>query len=569
MKSRIVIYLICLLSCLTIVPHPKVHAASQGVVLYQLQTGGAISGTASEEMVLVRNNSAAPLDISGWCIQYSSATNGVDFTNLACVPSQSTLKIMLDGNGGLTIFATDQYLLKNPVFNTDFKFSAGMAATGGHIRLLDASGTEIDRVGWGTAVHPEAAAAVPHSSGKVLSRSNAEDTDNNQNDFMSAVLLQPLVSGVYEVEIPKDVCPNIEGVQAIIPNSYMLDEAGNCKQDTCPNLDGLQATVPAGYTQLDSGGPCELIVFESRPLLITEILPNAPSYDDGLEFIEIYNPNDSAVELSGYVIDLGSLAKKSYTFTSGEIAPGQYITVSDTQSGIILPNTSGSVRLIAPAGNTVSEPAMYSAPPEGLSWSFLEDEWAFTNQVTSGEANKPSLVVDAEDDKPAEVISTVLAPCPAGKVRNPETNRCRLIPLAVEDPASCPEGQFRNPATNRCKSVAVESGSLTPCKEGQERNPETNRCRSVAAASKTLVPCEQNEERNPETNRCKKKSDSEIGSSLSSVKDVYVQQSRMSLNFVLVGALLTCAVAYVGYEWRHELLRKFSHLKARKEAFAK
>src|SRR6476620_2972980 len=51
---------------------------------------------------------------------------------------------------------------------------------------------------------------------------------------------------------PTDVCPNIDGNQATIPDGLIEDEKGNCvtaptpPQDVCPNIDGNQATVPAG-----------------------------------------------------------------------------------------------------------------------------------------------------------------------------------------------------------------------------------------------------------------------------------------------------------------------------------
>ena len=52
----------------------------------------------------------------------------------------------------------------------------------------------------------------------------------------------------------EDVCPNIEGDQASLPDGYHFDDAGNCVEneepvDVCDNLDGNQASVPDGYYQ--------------------------------------------------------------------------------------------------------------------------------------------------------------------------------------------------------------------------------------------------------------------------------------------------------------------------------
>jgi hypothetical protein len=144
--------------------------------------------------------------------------------------------------------------------------------------------------------------------------------------------------------------------------------------------------------------------------------------------------------------------------------------------------------------------------------------------------------------------------CPAGKYRNPETNRCRSIEEAVSALTVCEEGKERNPVTNRCRSVATTtSASLTPCGEGEERNPSTNRCRKVASSSGSLTPCQLGYERNPETNRCRKATG--VGA-LSSPAAVAMESSGGSVlkNALIVTAGLG-ALGYGFYEWRSEIGR--------------
>lgn len=61
------------------------------------------------------------------------------------------------------------------------------------------------------------------------------------------------------VPIPEDVCPNIDGIQASVPDGMIVDNEGNCVpaggQDVCPNLEGNQAEVPPGY-HIDRAGNC-------------------------------------------------------------------------------------------------------------------------------------------------------------------------------------------------------------------------------------------------------------------------------------------------------------------------
>lgn len=48
----------------------------------------------------------------------------------------------------------------------------------------------------------------------------------------------------------KDICPNIEGVQGVIPNGYTISIDGMCVKvvDVCPNISGAQTSIPEGFT---------------------------------------------------------------------------------------------------------------------------------------------------------------------------------------------------------------------------------------------------------------------------------------------------------------------------------
>ena len=57
-----------------------------------------------------------------------------------------------------------------------------------------------------------------------------------------------------------DVCPNIDGVQASVPDGMVKNDAGDCVKkdvvvDVCPNIDGVQASVPDGMVK-NAAGDC-------------------------------------------------------------------------------------------------------------------------------------------------------------------------------------------------------------------------------------------------------------------------------------------------------------------------
>ena len=93
-----------------------------------------------------------------------------------------------------------------------------------------------------------------------------------------------------------DVCPNIEGDQATIPDGMYVDADGNCvepqeAQDVCPNIDGDQATVPDGM-YVDGDGNCvepapqEPGAGETTPDVCNNIDGNQATVPEGLELVD-------------------------------------------------------------------------------------------------------------------------------------------------------------------------------------------------------------------------------------------------------------------------------------------
>lgn len=192
------------------------------------------------------------------------------------------------------------------------------------------------------------------------------------------------------------------------------------------------------------------------------------------------------------------------------------------------------------------------------SWALDETDgvwkWAIPSPLSANQF--PQVLAKAID------VTTDLGECPAGKYRNPETNRCRSIEEAVSALAVCEEGKERNPLTNRCRSIVVTaSTSLTPCEDGEERNPATNRCRSVtSSAASGLAACQAGYERNPSTNRCRKSlavGESPVSSPASASIDAAGGSPLKNALIVTAGL---GALGYGFYEWRSELWRAFRRL---------
>lgn len=543
-----------LLSC-------DVFASSAGPVIFQLQTQGNNSQASysSIEYISIRNDAPQDVEVTNWCIVYASSSD-VTQTQLVCLaPPTINTKLWLSTNGYITL-STQEFITSHPGFSPSAIFSAGIAASAGHIKLLDAQKNVVDKLGWGSAASPEGQARTAHTPGAILERTGA-DTDNNKNDFTQTTLVVLLASGIYEEEIPVDICPTTPELDLMVPIGFMKDTDGNCYEDQCDNMSGLQKTLPAGYYKQDID--CHVVLLQ-----LSELLPNVTSYDTGKEFIELYNPSSNTVSLSGYSLQLDT---KTVLLPDIEITPGAYLALSDTQTTIVLPNTSGTVKLLGPDGTVIDESAVYTNPLDDQSWALIGAMWQYTNRPTPNAANLTMTVDESGGEVPDDTTTVV---CPAGKYRNPLTGRCKTIETATLSPcdadeernlatgrcrsvfsatslAACQPGQARNPETNRCRAIAsVASAQLTPCQTGQERNPETNRCRKIQAAT-ALKPCPEGQTRNLETNRCR---NTITSAALQNVQETTAPQVSNGFGWMLTSGAVLGFGGYAAWEWRTEML---------------
>jgi hypothetical protein len=380
---------------------------------------------------------------------------------------------------------------------------------------------------------------------------------------------------------------HIEGWDATPPSivsikTLTLTQSGYRSADIAPKAPDLLWTRTLTSTSYSTSSSLTTDVFKGdRTTVFDDGLYVIPTQPDGLEisevyayasdcnpltrevgcreFIELHNPTAASIDLSDIVLRTDSNSSSratSNTFTLDAIlGPDEYVVITETDEGanLSLTNSGGYIWLedawgmAAPFTQLVHEWTSVESEYQGLSRAKVGGEWQWTTRLTPGEVN--------------EIIapSPVLAACPSGKYRNPETGRCRTIEEAVSELASCEEGYERNPMTNRCRKVTTaNSASLIPCAEGYERNPTTNRCRSIASAVAELMPCDEGYERNPATNRCRKVQSSEVPDAPFAVEPV--QTDVPVWQWWVGGGIVTALVGYGAWEWRQELEKFWARL---------
>ncbi len=180
------------------------HRANH-LVISELATRGP-SG-ANDEFVELYNPTADTIALTGWKLQYQSAS-GTVWVNKA-------------GSNGLTgglVYPNKYYLLAGNGYSLaqrpDYRHSAnwGLSDEGGHLRLVNNLGVEIDRLGYGTAANPIVMAvkgdfssgamverkAVATSTAETMARGGAHenlgngyDSHDNSRDFFVKTIPAP------------------------------------------------------------------------------------------------------------------------------------------------------------------------------------------------------------------------------------------------------------------------------------------------------------------------------------------------------------------------------------------
>ena len=447
------------------------QAGLSPVIITHIQAGS--SKSALSEYVALFNNSPQPANVSNWCLLNKSSIR------FACLePTVYGQQLSLPAYS-TALITTPEYQNEATLSNNQIsafitlqnRSSGSIVASSDTLSLIDENDEIVDSFSWNSSA----------GTGKLWQRLvNMQITPGEGGDLVEATVADwKSVSG---------------GAAAPANQIVLVPQPGQAEPGVEPG-DGSGESPPVDTTEPEveepEGGSTNTqppAPAANLPLVITEIFPNPEGSDTGNEFIEIYNPNSSAVSFESYGLQIGSNFEDTYSLiiASQSIQAGEYLSISSSTLKFTLRNTQSNVRLTferLPVGDTVS----YESPKSGYVWALVGDEWAYIDSPTPGAANPSNLApgdnllqstVDDDSD------TAVLKPCAPNQYRNPETNRCKLLASTAtsEGPVACKVNQYRNPVTNRCNNI-VAAAQLAPCKEGQRRNPETNRCVNIKQMS--------------------------------------------------------------------------------------
>ncbi len=238
--------------------------------------------------------------------------------------------------------------------DTILALSSGMALSGGQIRLLlpaaEGQAQEVqDMVGYGDAATFEGSAPAPApQAGRSILRK--QDTDNKYIDANDNAA------------------------------DFVLAE------------DSSAAATPVENAGRGAGGTY-------LAATITEVLPDpaSPQLDSDDEFIELYNPYDQPLDLTGYTLKTGSTWHYSFTIDGLVVAPHEYAALTSADTRLTLSNSGSGVRLFDPAGTLLAEAPSYGKAKTGQSWALSgNNQWVWTTEATPGAGNVINSPAEAE-----------------------------------------------------------------------------------------------------------------------------------------------------------------------------
>jgi hypothetical protein len=341
-----------------------------------------IKMTGSETIVL-ENTSPQPLNLSNYLLEYFNKaapaslavpTSTQQLPSLTIAPKQS---VLISGDSsptcGASVVAGESFTMSD---------TGGYVLVAKTVTQTDGSilTSPTDHVSWTSS-----------TTGADLTKVPSNTSDPN------AVWYRKLADGSWtQAELGADCAVLSTIISPSLDTTYVQWS------------DGIEA--PASIVSLASSNSVTVGIPSSDIGLsspqITELLPNpaAPQTDDEDEFIEIYNPNDAAFDLSGFKLQVGLTTKHSFTFSAGTvIGPRSFRAFFSVDTGLAMSNSSGQAALLDPYGTAVTQSQQYSSAKEG---QLANGQWYWTNKPTPNASNVIAQAQTGGSSKSSKKLTT-------------------------------------------------------------------------------------------------------------------------------------------------------------------
>ncbi|KLO63475.1 nuclease [Dermacoccus sp. PE3] len=310
------------------------QAASSTVLVSEVFGGGGNSGAPlRSDFVELYNASGTAIDLTGWSVQYWSASG----TSAQTTPLTGSVPaghhfLVQEADGANTSAAA--------LPNADVTGRIPMSSSAGRVALVNADGATVDLVGWGNAAVAEGAPAPATSNTtSVARRSECTDTDDNASDFATGA---PSPAGAAAgaslcsaVQPPAPSATTIQEIQGSSHLSPLRDQrvSGVAGVITATSRTGFWMQAPSDEN--DATSDAVFVYTRSAPAqsvgdavevagVVTEFRPGGASGNDNLTTTQISSPK---VSVTGH-----GQAIPAVWIGKDRIAPQQTIEAGDPKS---------------------------------------------------------------------------------------------------------------------------------------------------------------------------------------------------------------------------------------------
>ncbi|MFH1405147.1 MAG: lamin tail domain-containing protein [Patescibacteria group bacterium] len=308
MNKYYIAFIICLFVFASALPKPTQAQEHPNVFISEIAWAGS-SLSNSDEWIELVNLSNTDVDLSGWTLA-GAATSGGDLT----IPQD------------ITISANSTLIISNYEFENE---NSSLAQGGGLVTSsLSLSNTKLNLV-----LQDDARTPIDYAGadGAPFAGASGGTGENADGQYVSMVRVNPIVNGSledawadatlsqgFDTDITDLGTPGIEDYEYAVHEDYLAELLTATTEDPADESDETQDNA----TQ-DS-------------LVINEIVSNPPSGQD--EWVEIFNPTQSAVDLTGWTLMEGS--GKSTALPEQTLQGEQYVVVLNPSGNL---NNSGDV----------------------------------------------------------------------------------------------------------------------------------------------------------------------------------------------------------------------------------
>jgi len=322
------------------------------VIITEIQTSGPESGTSNHEFIEFYNNSDNIVDLTDWQLIYINSSGSESLLYEFVEPLLFLPETFIMGKlvGAPLDFMTEEQ------FEFEYvKGTTGIAASEGGLRLLDSNAELIDEVLW-TSAGSSADDIILSLVGGLSAQRYILDGELVEDELLAKrfIIEEPSPKSYYETETPH---PDID------------DETEEEVVNEIIEVTPKPVNNPAIY--------------------LNELLPDpaSPQKDSEHEFIELYNPNSTNLDISGYRIVAKTTSQYSYELPSGTNIPAKgYYYVTSAISPIALSNSGATVSLIDNLGKQIDSTA-YVDSDSGNSWAKAGGKWQWSISPTPGKGN--------------------------------------------------------------------------------------------------------------------------------------------------------------------------------------